>query len=45
MDKINLYKYKLVDIATKTEKGLDEVGEYIRSKFKNKLIKRVYLWQ
>lgn len=43
MDKINLYKYKLVDIATKTEKGLDEVGEYIRSKFKNKLIKRVLL--
>jgi len=43
MDKINLYKYKLVDIATKTEKGLDEVEEYIRSKFKNKLIKRVLL--
>jgi radical SAM superfamily enzyme YgiQ (UPF0313 family) len=43
MNKINLYKYKLVDIATKTEKGLDEVGEYIRSKFKNKLIKRVLL--
>ena len=43
MDKINLYKYKLVDIATKSEKGLDEVGEYIRSKFKNKLIKRVLL--
>ena len=43
MNKINLYKYKLVDITTKTEKGLDEVGEYIRSKFKNKLIKRVLL--
>ena len=43
MDKINLYKYRLVDIATKTEKGLEEVGEYIRSKFNNKLIKKVLL--
>jgi radical SAM superfamily enzyme YgiQ (UPF0313 family) len=43
MQTINIYKHKLIDIAEKTEKDREELGAYIRSKFKNQVVKRVLL--
>ena len=43
MQTINIYKHKLIDIAEKKEKDRDELRAYIRSKFKNQVVKRVLL--